>query len=594
VTAIEAVPAESLKCQNEIARSGRKFAVKKLKTLAACLAKKEPRICPDENGKIRILRVAEKASAKISSACAAGPALSGLASSYASFPGGLEVASCALSQHNVVATILAWTANGAPAEISSDRGRRRCVKALSKAGTKYLKETLAAMQKCLLKELNANPPPSGKDFTAACVGGVSGGAVVLPADAKAAAAIGSAQTALLAAISDACGGLSEPAGIESIFACPGAETVADLQDCLLCSHWHAAADLVEQEFAESGTFVDPSGAGLQAAVDAAAVGEKLLVGSGTYEEQVVLSTDELELVGCGGATDERPLVVPPAGPGPFENGIFADGVNGLLFQSLEVDGFEENGIFVRGADGVTFRDTITKDDGEYGLFPVLSSNVLIEGCQASGAADTGIYVGQSTDIVLRYNIATLNVSGIEIENSAGAVVHNNLSINNTAGLLVFKLPELAVQLSNDHEVFNNVLVDNNTPSFAHPGDIVGLVPDGTGLLVLSNDDSIFERNVIKNNNSFGLAIVDQQILNVLVGSPVPFPVLSPDYSLENNEFRRNVLRDNAASPDNTPPNATPLAADLLFVTDGTDSGNCFENNIAGTFFTLDPPLPVCP
>lgn len=150
VAAIAAVPPESLKCQREIARSGRKFAVKKLKTVASCLAKKKEGICPDGKGNIKILRVADKASAKISSACAAGPALSGLPSTYGGFPGGAEVASCALSQHSAVATILAWTANGAPAEISADKERRRCVKTLGKAGTKYLKKALAAMQKCLL------------------------------------------------------------------------------------------------------------------------------------------------------------------------------------------------------------------------------------------------------------------------------------------------------------------------------------------------------------------------------------------------------------------------------------------------------------
>lgn len=65
------------------------------------------------------------------------------------------------------------------------------------------------------------------------------------------------------------------------------------------------------------------------------------------------------------------------------------------------------------------------NNGAYGVYPVSSKNVLIEGVTVRGAADAGIYVGQSEDIVVRNSLAEYNVAGIEIENSFRADVYGN-------------------------------------------------------------------------------------------------------------------------------------------------------------------------
>src|SRR3546814_1516361 len=65
------------------------------------------------------------------------------------------------------------------------------------------------------------------------------------------------------------------------------------------------------------------------------------------------------------------------------------------------------------------------DNGAYGLYPVQVDNVLIEDSVVKGASDAGIYVGQSTNIIVRNNRAEGNVAGIEIENSTGADVYGN-------------------------------------------------------------------------------------------------------------------------------------------------------------------------
>ena len=73
---------------------------------------------------------------------------------------------------------------------------------------------------------------------------------------------------------------------------------------------------------------------------------------------------------------------------------------------------------------------------------MLCTDVLIEGCKVAGASDAGIYVGQSTNIIVRRNTVEKNVAGIEIENCTKADVYENVATDNSGGILVFTMPDL--------------------------------------------------------------------------------------------------------------------------------------------------------
>ncbi len=146
-------------------------------------------------------------------------------------------------------------------------------------------------------------------------------------------------------------------------------------------------------------------------------------------------------------------------------------------------------------------------NGAYGLYPVESENVLIDDCVAIGASDAGIYVGQSKNIIVRNSLAKLNVAGIEIENSFYADVYDNVATENTGGILVFDLPDLPQQGGHHVRVFQNQVINNNTPNFAPEGNIVGEVPSGTGIMVMANSFVEIFDNDIENNGTTGLAIV---------------------------------------------------------------------------------------
>lgn len=141
------------------------------------------------------------------------------------------------------------------------------------------------------------------------------------------------------------------------------------------------------------------------------------------------------------------------------------------------------------------------ENGAYGIYPVQTENILLEGNVAIGASDAGIYVGQSKNIIVRNNRAEFNVAGIEIENSIGADVYGNVATNNTGGILVFNMPNLP-QPGHSTRVYNNKVFKNNVENFGHEGTPVAAVPAGSGVLVNSNDRvEIFDNDIADNNTA---------------------------------------------------------------------------------------------
>lgn len=178
----------------------------------------------------------------------------------------------------------------------------------------------------------------------------------------------------------------------------------------------------------------------------------------------------------------------------------------VTLRDFAVENTKGDGIKSKGADNIVYyrvRVAWTggpkETNGAYGIYPVESSGVLIDGCKVSGASDAGIYVGQSKDITVRYSLAEHNVAGIEIENSRNAIVHGNLATRNTGGILVFDLPNLPVMGGGNTVVEGNLVIDNDTPNFAPKGNIVAGVPRGTGVMVMANELVTVRDNVLANN-----------------------------------------------------------------------------------------------
>jgi parallel beta-helix repeat protein len=302
------------------------------------------------------------------------------------------------------------------------------------------------------------------------------------------------------------------------------------------------------------------GDSIQAAVGSAVPGDTVRVMPGIYNETVLVETDSLTLEGVvdGG---QRPTL---EGDNAHANGVMAIG-DYFTISGFRVRNYTSNGVTVQGVTGTVFRDLITENTGEYGIFPILATDLLVEGSVTSGVNDTGIYVGQSRGIVVRDNEAFGNVSGIEIENSVEALVENNYTHDNTAGILVFILPGKTATEGAAARIVNNRIENNNLPNFSRPEMTVNLVPDGTGLLILSADTTEVTGNTFAGNKSFAVAIVAMTDFPGFFGEAQGWDVpVVP----EGNWIHDNVYTNNGYDPDPEVIEAGFVGADLLWSTAG--------------------------
>ena len=248
----------------------------------------------------------------------------------------------------------------------------------------------------------------------------------------------------------------------------------------------------------------------------ASPGDLICVVNGHYEidEQLPLDSG----VELRGETMEG-VILDFASQQTGANGILAQPGPGeaVIFTQLTLKNTRGDAVRVEKADAVTFRHVTAtwdggpkEENGAYGLYPVQCKNVLIEHCKAYNASDAGIYVGQSSNILVHSSEAAYNVAGIEIENSSDAEVRDNNVHDNTGGVLVFNLPNLDVKTGARTKVHNNIIVNNNTKNFAPPQNIVAQVPAGSGVLLIAADDADIHDNTITGNQSLGVAVLSYQ------------------------------------------------------------------------------------
>ncbi|AYF89799.1 MULTISPECIES: parallel beta-helix domain-containing protein [unclassified Pseudomonas] len=185
------------------------------------------------------------------------------------------------------------------------------------------------------------------------------------------------------------------------------------------------------------------------------------------------------------------------------------GAEGLLvdasdftIEDLALEDSKGDALKVVGGRNIVIRNVRTEwtngpatENGAYGIYPVQTENTLIEGVVAIGASDAGIYVGQSRNVVVRNSRAERNVAGIEIENTIGADVYDNVATGNTGGILVFNMPNLQ-QPGHGTRIYRNRVEGNNHDNFGHKGTPVASVPAGSGVVINSNDDvEIFDNDI---------------------------------------------------------------------------------------------------
>jgi parallel beta-helix repeat protein len=189
---------------------------------------------------------------------------------------------------------------------------------------------------------------------------------------------------------------------------------------------------------------------LNAIFAAAKEGDTVTLPPGKYSFKgplQITNKKKITVLGAGNGTDPTSNTILSFAKALAQNGIDAAGLDTVTFKKFAIEDASGNGVFVNQSKNVVM-DTLRTEwminpfgtsKMVYGLYPVSSDNVKIVNSKAVGTRDAGVYVGQSTNILVAKNTVVNNVAGIEIENSYNAIVEDNDVYDNTGGILVFAL-----------------------------------------------------------------------------------------------------------------------------------------------------------
>ncbi|MDW3645670.1 MAG: parallel beta-helix domain-containing protein [Bacteroidia bacterium] len=276
-------------------------------------------------------------------------------------------------------------------------------------------------------------------------------------------------------------------------------------------------------------------------------GERIQIPEGTHSISKTLSLDEKTNVIIEGAgMDKSTLTFKSQKEGA--EGLRITNSKNIIIRNLTIQDASGDNIKAMNVDGISFENVKVewtgkpkKTNGAYGIYPVSCKKVLIDGCEAIGASDAGIYVGQSHDIVVRNSRAYRNVAGIEIENSTLADVYNCEATENTGGILVFDLPDLPKKKGGNVRVYKNKVYNNNYKNFAPKGNIVGTVPPGTGIMILATNNVEVYDNEISNNRTAGTSIVSYFMSERKINDKEYYPYPTGIY-IHDNSYERERKR----------------------------------------------------
>ena len=214
-----------------------------------------------------------------------------------------------------------------------------------------------------------------------------------------------------------------------------------------------------------GTIFVRHGDKIQKAIDAASRGARIIVGPGTYAEQLTITKDGIDLIGLGA------ILTPPSDPVPVSNycsglagpgteaGICVSGANinlaeykvehrkfisvdrrvqGVSITGFQVRGFSGENIAVVGAQDARVVGNRLTDGARYGFLTVGSNNTRASANTVESSTALP-YIGMCMDDLTSAEVSYNHIAGYEIalcvQTPSAEVHHNDVSSSCTGAFV---------------------------------------------------------------------------------------------------------------------------------------------------------------
>ena len=249
-----------------------------------------------------------------------------------------------------------------------------------------------------------------------------------------------------------------------------------------------------------GTLTVPSQySTIQKAVDAAVAGDTILVASGVYKENVVI-TKSVNITGASRAT----TIIDANSNGP--------------------------GVNITSANNVSLQDFTINDTGIFdpAIFVNSSSLVVISGNKLTASTQSdAVYLTDSSQISVLNNLINGNRNGVSVQNGFGINIQSNNVTGNAVGV--------RISASSGNKITDNILRKNQ----------IGLT------LWSGSNGNIVERNLVSNDSFWGVSVQNSGN-NLVAENNIEFNNADPrnteGINIQNavgNRFYHNNIRSNS-------------------------------------------------
>jgi nitrous oxidase accessory protein NosD len=263
----------------------------------------------------------------------------------------------------------------------------------------------------------------------------------------------------------------------------------------------------------ASTAVVHPGHSIQAAVDAAAPGDTILVKAGTYHESVTIHTDGLTLRALGEVTLKPPYhdygqcYIPGHAVGICVVSTDSDPSTGTRVRDVTISGFrivgfQGDGVFGFDTENLKVSHVVAINNSAYGIASFEGIGTTFTRNAVTGSHDAGIYVGDSltASAVVTHNRSWGNALGILVRHARQVFVAGNLVRDNCLG--VFLLADGQAGGSGDNAVVNNTVnVNNDVCTQFEEAEFLPLLGGGGVVLAGSQHNTVLYNRVRGNQGN---------------------------------------------------------------------------------------------